>query len=387
MPTDSRSVLVVSASMGAGHDGAARELAAKLVADGHKVEVKDLLDAAPARIGGTLRRGYQLELRYAPGAYDATYRFWYRAPWLRGPLASLVCLLAGRRLLAWVARSDADVVVSTYPLATLCLGRLRAAGRLAVPVVNFITDFGVHPLWVHPGVDLNLAVHETPAATAEHLSGRPALACGPVVSARFGTGAVSGAHLAHAFPEPTGAASERRRRRDEWGLGEDQLAVLVVAGSWGVGDIDDTFESLASADGVVPVVVCGRDASLEAHLHALAQRWRPSPVVIGWSDQMPALMGACDVLVENAGGLTSLEAMRAGLPVVSYRPIAGHGKENTTAMAAAGVSVLAADRDSLVRAVRAVGPHGAARDAQVRAALAMFAGDAAAEVLAVAGRP
>ena len=57
---------------------------------------------------------------------------------------------------------------------------------------------------------------------------------------------------------------------------------------------------------------------------------------------MPALMAACDALVENAGGLTSLEAMRAGLPVVSFQPIAGHGRENTARMAEAGVSRLAA---------------------------------------------
>ncbi|MEE3921714.1 hypothetical protein V2I01_36055 [Micromonospora sp. BRA006-A] len=40
---------------------------------------------------------------------------------------------------------------------------------------------------------------------------------------------------------------------------------------------------------------------------------------------MPALMRAVDVMVENAGGLTCQEALAAGLPVVTYRPIAGHG--------------------------------------------------------------
>ena len=37
-------------------------------------------------------------------------------------------------------------------------------------------------------------------------------------------------------------------------------------------------------------------------------------VVLGWTDDMAGLMAACDVMVENAGGLTSLEAMAAGLP-------------------------------------------------------------------------
>jgi UDP-N-acetylglucosamine:LPS N-acetylglucosamine transferase len=35
--------------------------------------------------------------------------------------------------------------------------------------------------------------------------------------------------------------------------------------------------------------------------------------VIGWTDQMPALMSASDAPVENAGGLTCMEAFAVGL--------------------------------------------------------------------------
>lgn len=374
-------VLIVSASMGAGHDGAARELAAKLRATGHRATVRDLLEAAPARIGAGLRLAYRLELRHAPQAYDAVYRMWYHVAWLRPAVSRLVCALAGRRLLAWVETERPDVVISTYPLATLALGELRRSGRLEVPTINFITDFGVHPLWVHPGMDLNLTVHEAPAATARRLSGRPVLACGPVVSAAFANG--DGCRGVRR----SGGASEglaRNRWRNEFGIGQDDLAILVVAGSWGVGDVDDTFESLLSAGGLVPVVVCGRDSALRIRLEDLGERWGAKCIVLGWTDEMPALMAACDVLVENAGGLTSLEAMRAGLPVVSYRPIAGHGKENTAAMAAAGVSVLASDRHALAQALRSVGRPGPTRDAQVKAAGAIFAGDAETIVTSVA---
>ena len=66
--------------MGAGHDGAARELAARLRAAGHHAEVRDFLDSGPLRIGGALRSGYEFELKHLPAAYEATYRLWYRSP-------------------------------------------------------------------------------------------------------------------------------------------------------------------------------------------------------------------------------------------------------------------------------------------------------------------
>ena len=385
--------------MGAGHDGAARELAARLRSRGHDAEVRDILDAAPLRLGALLRRVYELELRHAPGAYDRTYRLWYRVPWLCPVVAWLVCCLTQRRLLRWVRRSGAEVVVSTYPLATLSLGRLRRIGRLVVPTVNFITDFGVHPLWVHRGIDLNLAVHPSAAEIAHRRSQRPSVACGPLVADAFSAWM---------------AAEARDRVRAELGLRPDDRAVLVVAGSWGVGDIEETFDAVASGavssgalssgalspgalssgavspgalspgGAYVPVVVCGRDGVVRRRLQARAESAGRRAVVLGWTERMPELMAACDALVENAGGLTSLEALRAGLPVVSYHPIAGHGKENTSAMAGAGVSRLAADRAELLAALDVVTRPGRDQVDQVAAGARIFASDGAAHVLGVA---
>lgn len=360
-PSGHTKILVISASMGAGHDGAARGLAVQLRSGGHEADVLDFLDSGPLRIGSALRGGYEFELKHVPAAYDATYRLWYRVPWLCPVVAWLVTALTRRRVMRWIRQSGAQVVVSTYPLATLCLGRLRDTGRLKLPAVNFITDFGVHPLWVHRGIDLNLAVHDAPAQMASARTGRPSFACGPVVSPSF---------------EPA-ALPDRAAARQRLGLRPDQHAVLVVAGSWGVGDVASTWNAITAAGGFTPVVVCGRDTRLLDQVTRLAASYNGDSVVIGWTDEMPALMAACDVLVENAGGLTSLEAMRAGLPVVSFEPIAGHGKENTVRMAQAGVSMFAPDPAGLAYVLSELATPGPVRDSQVSRAQAMFRTEAA----------
>jgi processive 1,2-diacylglycerol beta-glucosyltransferase len=357
--------------MGAGHDGAARGLAAQLTAAGHETEVRDFLDSGPLRIGSALRSGYEFELKHVPAAYDATYRMWYRVPWLCPLVAWLVSILTRRRVLRWVREVQATAVVSTYPLATLCLGRLRSTGRLTIPAVNFITDFGVHPLWVHDGVDLNLAIHERPAQMAARRTGREAIACGPVVNGRFAPDRLP----------------DRSTTRTALGLRSSQRAVLVVGGSWGVGDIRGTWNAITADDRFTPVVVCGRDTRLHDQVSAWAEAFAGDSVVIGWTDEMPALMAACDALVENAGGLTSLEAMRAGLPVVSFQPIAGHGKENTAGMAAAGVSRFAPDAASLADALDLLTAPGPARDQQVGRAGDMFRAQAADLVASIAVTP
>jgi UDP-N-acetylglucosamine:LPS N-acetylglucosamine transferase len=350
-------VLIISASMGAGHDGAANELRRRLEAQGHRAEVRDFLKALPFGIGTVVRLSYQWELKLAPWTYEATYRMWYRLPSLAGPLVTLLSILTRFRMRRWV--EGADVVVSTYPLASLTLGRARQTGKLDVPVATYITDFAVHPLWTHPGVDLHLTVHSQSADHARIGSGGRAAAPGPLVSERFRT-------------QLPGRAEARARL----GIADGAQVVLLVAGSWGVGAVRRTFDDIIATGTWTPLVVCGRNARLQRRLEA-----RGVGRVLGWTDEMPLLMAAADVLVENAGGLTCMEAFAAGLPVVSYRPIAGHGKGNARDMESAGVAELA-EPGGLRRALDdTLGSHGHARRA---AGLAMFDGDVADEIVELA---
>ena len=168
---------------------------------------------------------------------------------------------------------------------------------------------------------------------------------------------------------------DRDAVRSNLGLAPEDRAVLVVAGSWGVGDVVETVEDIGRSGEFHPITVCGRDDNLRAELEA-----RGFGTVIGWTDQMPALMSAADALVENAGGLTCMEAFAVGLPVITYKPIAGHGKDNAKMMARAGVNCYARDEDELNTILREVTRPGPERDALVETARLLFVADPADDV-------
>ncbi len=356
----STSVLVVSASMGAGHDGAAKELARRLEGAGVRTQVVDFLDASP-RIGRIIKGAYELMLRAAPWTYEATYRACFVGALVCAPLAFALGNVFGRRIRSWAAELGASAVVSTYPLASVALGRMRTRRwkRLGVPAITFVTDFAVHPMWVHRGIDLNLCVHPNSAAQAQAATGRPASAPGPLVASAF--------------------RSElpcREAARADLGIPSDGRVALVVAGSWGIGELEDTFDALAACGDWFPVAVCGQNEKLRQRLAA-----RGVGKVFGWTNAMPALMAAADVLLQNAGGLTCMEAFAVGLPVVTFRPIPGHGRQNAIDMDRAGVALFATDTEGLAAALdRAVEPSGE----MARLGKAMFCGDAADDIRDIA---
>ena len=349
-------VLIVSASMGAGHDGAARELRSRLSDRGYEVEIVDFLDLLWLRLGTALRWLYQLQLRALPWTYEVTYRV---TPVLRAPTVIVDDWLSRRRFRRVVNTFRPAVIVSVYPLSSLVLGRMRRTGRLRVPVVTYLTDFSVHALWVERGVDRHLAISTPSAQFATTRGARDAVARGPLVG----------------WPFHTAGQPERAAMRSRLGLTADTRAVLVVAGSWGVGEISATVDVIASVDEFHLIVVCGRNETLRDTLQS-----KRLGTIIGWTDEMPALMAAADVLVENAGGLTCMEAFASRLPVVTFRPIPGHGRENARTMASYGVCRYAHDSGGLLATLRELTDRGATRGAMVAKAHALFVEDPSRDV-------
>ena len=129
-------VLIFSARMGAGHDGAAHELARRARGRGLDATVVDFLDAFPRPLARVWEWFYVLQLRRWPESYESSYQLFYRYRALWKPFVRFERALAGRRVRRWVRDAQPDVVVSTYSFATLVL-----CGMLMFLVPVFVSIF------------------------------------------------------------------------------------------------------------------------------------------------------------------------------------------------------------------------------------------------------
>lgn len=310
-------VLILSAPVGAGHDAAARGLAEALRSRGAQVEIDDGLALMGPLVHRLVVDGYHWELEHAAWSWRLLYRGTrsHRLIKLVGWALGLRCR---RRMLGRIALTPPDRIVSTYPLVSAVLAALRRSGRLTIPCSTMITDFDPHPAWVHHDLDANLSVGDS----LNELT--------PVQP-----------------PVPLGAClpGMRRATRDDLGIADGVRAALIVGGVWGVGNLHGAAAAVCSVEGAHAIVVTGRNDSLRRRM--LADRALASATVLGFSSDIPALMAASDLLIQNAGGLTCLEGFAARLPVVMFDPLPGHGEDNCREMAAAGLVTVADDARQL----------------------------------------
>jgi processive 1,2-diacylglycerol beta-glucosyltransferase len=330
-------VLIITATIGEGHD-----LPARVLAQGIEQERPD---ATVAIVDGVAAMGRILKVvlednsrwvfrPWMNWAFDLQYRL-LQWRFTRRLASALVYLIGSRGLLRMIRSHDPDIVVSTYPGTTEVLGELRRRGRLDVPTCSAITDLAGLRYWAHPGIDLHLITHPESIDEVRAVAGEGTR----VVAVRGLT--VQG------VLEPRDRGEARRALE----LPEDRKVVMVSGGGWGVGDLAGAADVALGLGDVFVVALCGHNEITRRHMdrrYGADSRVR----VIGFTHQMSDLLAACDALVHSTAGLTVLEAIIRGCPVISYGWGVAHIRANNEAYRRYGLAEVALTREQLEAALR-----------------------------------
>ncbi|WP_438388274.1 WS/DGAT domain-containing protein [Actinopolyspora saharensis] len=347
-------VLLLSADIGEGHNATAHatEEALQRLWPGCETLRLDTLKVMGPGVGPLFRWIYVRNVESTPWLYDLFYNALWRQRWFADASRGFVGAWVGPLLRRRIRDHSPDVVVSTYPMATAGLNRLRRRGELTdVPVSAIVSDFCPHPFWVYPEVDLHYVMSR--ASLRELHRAQPDAAgavCVPPVSEQF---------------RPVDKDSARRSA----GVPVEGFQLLIACGSLAFGAVERAVDTALAEPGVDHVVVaCGRNEQLRLRLLE-----RPDPagklLPLGWRDDMPELTAAADVVLSNAGGATALEAMACGRTVLMFEPIAGHGRANAELMARAGLAELCHDTGELAKTLHELSTDGQRLESREREVL------------------
>lgn len=293
--------LIFTASTPAGHASAAQMLAAGLRDRGASAEIVDGVEAGGSLARAILRGTTALEKAAGGRVFDAGYRLATGVGPVRGVGSRVLDRMLGGRVQAFLRAREADVIVSTHPLTTELLGRLRASGRLHTPVVSAIADLAALHFKAHPGVDLHLVAHPESEAEVRAIAG-PATR----IAAVHG---LTGPRLRD--PPERGAA------RAELELPSRGSLVVVSGGARGAGDLESAIETALHYSADTIVVLTGDNAAARDRLTAaFAEHERVR--IQGFAEDMVTLLAAADVLIHSTAGPVVLDARMCDCRVVSF---------------------------------------------------------------------
>jgi len=360
-------VLVLSASVGAGHLRAAEAVAAALERLAPSVEVRnvDVLELTNAAFRRFYGRAYLDLVNRAPYVLGYLYDLMDR-PRSSARKSDRLRLALERinlaRFVEFLRRSEAEVIVNTHFLPAEIIAALKSRGEICVPQMTVTTDFETHRLWVNQPCEHYFTATDEGAEYLAHFG----------VPREHIT--VSGIPIHPVFAEPHDRAACLARQ----GLAGDRPIVLQLAGGFGVGPVERLLEAiLGCRRPIEAVVVCGRNESLRGRLEAVAPPERHRLKIVGFTTEIDQLMAVADVVVSKPGGLTSSEVLASGAAMLIVNPIPGqesrnsdylleHGaalKVNTTPTLRWKLDALLADTDRLAelkrRAARLARPDAA----------------------------
>jgi processive 1,2-diacylglycerol beta-glucosyltransferase len=329
----SRRALILSGHFGAGHDVVAEACGEAIAAHGVKSEILDAMELLGKRRGKIGDAVFNTMFK-RPAVYDGFhFSHMRRGSRIARGFDSLALRNMWPRFLDEVVAFDPDLLISVFATGGAAAARLRR-DRPDVTTVVFCTDTWLHRLWVHDETDLFLVTSRTAAASVHAFRPRARVAIVP-------------APARPAFYD----APSQAEARDALAIPSDARCVLLMSGAWGLGPLDAAAEGLARA-GLTVLAVAGRNRDLEKRLRKVAAD-HPTVHPFGFTDQVPALMAACDVVVTTSGD-TCTEARVVGRGMVLLDIVPGHGRENLMHQVELGnATVCAPDPDTLVDGVLA----------------------------------
>jgi processive 1,2-diacylglycerol beta-glucosyltransferase len=353
-------ILVLSASVGAGHLRAAQavELALRETAPDAEVRNVDVLELTNAAFRRVYGKAYLDLVNRAPHVlgyfYDMLDQPSVSGKNRRDRLRLAFEKLNLRPFIRFLREQPWDLAVNTHFLPAEIIAALRKRGDLDLPQVTATTDFDTHRLWVNQPCEHYFTATEEGARYLHHW-GVPA-----------SDTTVTGIPIHPAFSKPRDRAECRARH----GLAGDRPVVLQLSGGFGVGPIEKLYQALLSVERPVELVaLAGRNEAVRDRLKAVEVPPRHRAHVLGFTDAVDELMAAADVVVSKPGGLTTSEALARGAAMVVVNPIPGQESRNSDFLLEGGAAIKVNNLGTLAYKVGALlGDPG--RLAQLRAGAA-----------------
>lgn len=329
----SRNILIVSASVGAGHTQAANAIkdAWEVTSPDDNITIVDFMDESNSHFNNFIKEVYLKTIQVSPDLYETVYR-WTKDTSSGAKVQDLLSWAMRTNMMQIIQRHRPDVVICTHPFPCGAIAYLKRKGRLDIPIVGIITDFSVHSLWINQ--EVNQYIVAAPELKEE-------LVMQGIPASRISATGIP-IHPSFARNGATNSPSPARS--------ENKPVLLIMGGGLGIGPMQDLLAQLNSlAFSLEIIFVTGSNTTLREKLSSLAANTPHNVKVLGYTQRVQELMNVADLLITKPGALTISEALAMKLPMLFFEAIPGQEKDNAGFVVAKGAARWLAMEDGITK--------------------------------------
>jgi len=324
-----KKVLILSASVGAGHLRAAEALEKAFRQTDAAQEIRniDVLQFTNPLFRRLYGKAYLDMVNTMPEVLGWMYDS-FDKPWQNERRRLALDRLNTQPFIKLLKDYQPDIAVCTHFLPAEIISWLKGKEKISFPQAIVVTDFDVHAMWLcHHFEQYFVALDETRV----HLE-KLGISQDKIT--------VSGIPIDPIFA----VTKDKTAIREKYGLAKDKLTILVSAGGFGVGNVEHLLEALSYLKTPAQVLaICGRNEELKTKLEKLSAGKLNNETVtfkpIGYTTKMDEYMSAADLIVGKPGGLTTSEAMAKNLIFVIVNPIPGQEERNSDHLLEKGCAI------------------------------------------------
>lgn len=335
-----KNILVVTASMGSGHNKAANAVAEaiKRKYPVNKINVIDFMSTETAYFNSLVKDIYLKMLDHTPSVYEFFYKF--TSDSTKGSTIQSVFAHAMKKdMRELIKKYEADMVICTHPFPCAAASYLKQTGEINIPLITVMTDFCVHQFWLYKNIDIYF--------TANDLLKKEMVNQGLLEERIFVTGI------------PVGYNFRVDYNRDDllakFKLEKDKPVALIMGCGLGLGGVKNALCQLERLKKDIQIlVITGANVALWSEMNEYAQHSKHKIFVWGYSHNIQEFMSVATFLISKPGALTISEALTRELPMILHDPIPGPEVDNAKFVSDNGAAIWVKHQDTLDAVVREV---------------------------------
>jgi len=324
-------VLILSITAGGGHNSTAKALSSYLSGKGIEVQILDTYHYLNRILGDTVSKGYLLSISNAKLAYEKIYSTLEKrkknAHQLSATRLSNYFFL--HKMKKYIDNYNPDVIICTHIFAGIIVDILKQKREIRAKTYGILTDFTFHPYWEE-------SLHFDYIVTPNELLSRQAKLKG------FSDSQIL--PLGIPIDPKFGIEISKSDARSKIGLNPDKFTILVMGGSMGYGDMENTIDELDKINYDFQIIsICAGNKEAKSTIDSKIGEYSHTIINYGYTNEVDLFMSASDCIITKPGGLTTSEALAKRLPIIINSMIPGQENRNTTFLTNAGVAMTATD--------------------------------------------